>query len=372
MPAGGTSGAGYHPLAMSPRRATTYPWNTLESVPRANARRAAQARRQVQAVLDPARLGAALAELTECEVSIIVQRVSCTAPRRRPLIELGFELADSGVLCALSIEPELAVNALARVLRRPITLSQPGLLDDSLSGALHALVFELARRSGAQGLLHLLEASDAQARAREVFVEATLLISGTAYQVLAALSLAELPKPRELRLAELGELPIVLPIVVGWSLAERAALADFLPGNAWFPGAGLWLDASGAGAVALAAPGHDRGVSATLSRDGKIVLRGGSVQLLPDAGELMSDPEKPGSVVDRRSARFAIVVRIEVGAVSMSAREWAELAPGDVIESGRRIAEPVVLRVAGREVARGELVNLEGELGVRIRELVRS
>jgi flagellar motor switch/type III secretory pathway protein FliN len=31
----------------------------------------------------------------------------------------------------------------------------------------------------------------------------------------------------------------------------------------------------------------------------------------------------------------------------------------------------VILRVAGREVARGELVSLEGELGVRIREVVR-
>jgi flagellar motor switch protein FliM len=40
-----------------------------------------------------------------------------------------------------------------------------------------------------------------------------------------------------------------------------------------------------------------------------------------------------------------------------------------VIETGRRIAEPVTLRVAGQVVARGELVDVEGELGVRIREL---
>ncbi|MEI9941605.1 MAG: FliM/FliN family flagellar motor switch protein [Pseudomonadota bacterium] len=357
---------------MSTRRATAYPWNSLERVPRATARRAAQARRQVQAVFEPSQLGAALAELTESEVLIIVQRITSTMPERRPLTELGFELADSGVRCALSIEPELVANVLARVLRRPITLTQQGALDNSLSGALHALVFELARRCGARGVLHLLEASDAKAGAREVFVEATVLVNGVAYQVLAALSLAELPKPRELTLAELGELPIALPIVVGWSLAERAALADFVPGNAWFPGPGLWLDASGAGAVALAAPGQDRGLPATLSRDGKIVLREGSVQLLPDAGELMSDPEKPVASLTDAVLDSPVVVRIEVGAVSMSAREWAALAPGDVIESGRRIAEPVVLRVAGREVARGELVNLEGELGVRIRELVRS
>jgi len=357
---------------MSTRRLTPYPWNTLESVPRRSARRAAQARRQVQAVLDPARLGAALGELTETEASIIVQRIATTAPRRRPLTELRFELGDSGVRCTLSLEPELSANALARVLRRPITLTHQGALDDSLSGALHALVLELARRSGARGTLYLLDPSEAEASAAEVFVEATVLVAGTAYQALAALTLAEIPKLPEITLAELGELPIALPIVVGWSLAERAALADFVPGNAWFPGPGLWLDARCTGAVALAAPGHDRGLPALLSEDGKIVLREGSVQLLPDAGELMSDPEKSEVSLTDAVLDSPVVVRIEVGAVSMSAREWAALAPGDVIESGHRIAEPVVLRVAGREVARGELVNLEGELGVRIRELVRS
>ncbi|HKO49529.1 MAG TPA: FliM/FliN family flagellar motor switch protein [Polyangiaceae bacterium] len=360
---------------MSTQRVTAYPWNSLESVPRATARRAARARRQVQAVLDPARLGAALAELTESEVAIIVQRVACAAPRRRPLSELGFELADTGVCCSLAIEPELAANLLARVLRRPITLSPQTAFDDSLSGALQALVLELARRCGARGALHLLDPSEAKARASEVFVEATVLLGGAAYQVLLALELSELPQPRDPReptLRELGELSIELPVVIGWSLAERAALLDFVPGNAWFPGAGSWLDESLAGTVALAAPGQDRGIAATLSRDGKIVLRGGSVQLLPDAGELMSDPEKPEASLTEAVLDSPVVVRIEVGAVSMTAREWAELAPGDVIESGRRIAEPVVLRVAGREVARGELVNLEGELGVRIRELVRS
>jgi flagellar motor switch/type III secretory pathway protein FliN len=218
----------------------------------------------------------------------------------------------------------------------------------------------------------LLEPSDARAQAREVFVDATVLLGGSAYQVLAALELSILPTLRPPALQDLGELPIALPLVVGWSLAERSALCDFVPGNAWFPGSGLWLDEAGTGPVALAAPAQDRGLRATLSRDGKIMLREGSVELVPDAGELMSDQEKPEASLTDAVLDSPIVVRIELGAVSMSAREWAELAPGDVIESGRRIAEPVVLRVAGREVARGELVNLEGELGVRIRELVRS
>ena len=354
---------------MSPRAVTAYPWNALESVSRSSARRAARARAQVQAVLDPQRIAAALSDLIECEASIFVRRVSADPPRKRPLTGLGFEF--NGVICALSLEPELATNALGRLLRRPITLSAAGALDDSLSGALTALALELARRAGARGPLHVIEASDAQGRANEVFVEASVLLADTAYQVLAALRLNELPSAPVTPLAALGDLTVSVPVVVGASLAERSALADFVPGNAWFPGPGLWLNAHGEGQIALAAPGQDSGILATLSRDGKIVLRGESIQLLPDAGELMSDPAKPEASLSDAVLDSPVVVRVEVGSVSLTAREWAELGPGDVIETGRRIAEPVVLRIAGREVARGELVNLEGELGVRIRELVR-
>jgi len=340
---------------------TSYPWNALEGVSRSATRSAARARRHVLAVLDVQRLGAALAELTECEASIIVRRVGSDAPKRRPVSSLGFELGGAGVMCALSLEPELAAAALARMLRRPIGLSS-GALDDSLLGALNALVLELARRSGARSALHVHDPGDALLRANQLYVEATVLLDGTAYQVLAALRLPELPEPAPVTLSELGALSITVPVVVGRSLAERALLADFVPGNAWFPGAGLWLNAHLEGAIALAAPGQD----------GRIVIRGQSVPLLPDAGERMSDPAKPETSLTDAVLESPIVVRVEVGAVTLSAREWAELGPGDVIETGRRIAEPVVLRVAGREVARGELVNLEGELGVRIREVVRS
>ena len=357
---------------MGSRAVTAFPWHALESVTRAGARRASSARRQVQAAFDVQRLGSALAELLECEASVFVRRVAFTAPARRPLTSMGFEL-DSGVLCALALEPELASAALGRVLRRPIALSSHNALDDSLSGAMNALVLELVRRCGARSALHLLDPGEARARATDLFVEATVLIAGTAYQVLAAMRLPEFERGAEAHsLAALGELAIALPVVVGCGLAERSALADFVPGNAWFPGPGLWLGASGEGQVALAAAGHDRGFAGMLSRDGKIVLRGESIQLLPEAGERMSDPANPQASLTDAVLDSPVVVRVEVGSVSLTAREWAELGPGDVIETGRRVAEPVVLRVAGREVARGELVNLEGELGVRIREIIRS
>jgi flagellar motor switch protein FliN/FliY len=62
----------------------------------------------------------------------------------------------------------------------------------------------------------------------------------------------------------------------------------------------------------------------------------------------------------------AVVVRVELGAVEMSAREWAELGNGDVVTLGRKLGTPAVLRVGGVEVARGELVQVDGEYAVRI------
>jgi len=365
---------------MSSRIPTAYPWKALESVSRRSARRASQGRRHISEVLDLARIGAALGELGECEASLVVRRVSTDPPRRRPSAELAFELPHPELVCALAVEPELAINLLTRILRRAVALTSQAALDDSLAGAFSALVLEVLRRSGAESALYLLDASEAHARATDLFVEATVLLGGTPYQVVAALGLPELGRAQPVALAALGELSIALPVVIGLGLAERAALADFTPGNAWFPGKGLWLGSDGAGSVALAAPIRDDGIQATLSQDGKIVIRGESIALPFDASpplaesgrdEAMSDSHKPEpSKLTEAVLDSPVVVRIEMGTVSMTARQWAELGPGDVIETGRRIAEPVILRVAGREVARGELINLEGELGVRIRELV--
>jgi flagellar motor switch/type III secretory pathway protein FliN len=64
-----------------------------------------------------------------------------------------------------------------------------------------------------------------------------------------------------------------------------------------------------------------------------------------------------------------VLVRLELGALEMSAAEWAALRPGDVLATGRRLDEVVTLRTGGREIARGELVEIEGELGVRITQV---
>jgi flagellar motor switch/type III secretory pathway protein FliN len=46
------------------------------------------------------------------------------------------------------------------------------------------------------------------------------------------------------------------------------------------------------------------------------------------------------------------------------------MSSGDVVTLGRRVGEAVTLRVGGAVVARGELVVVDGEVGVRIKHRV--
>jgi flagellar motor switch protein FliN/FliY len=63
---------------------------------------------------------------------------------------------------------------------------------------------------------------------------------------------------------------------------------------------------------------------------------------------------------------------VVIGRSRLPIRELLTLDPGAVIELDRRPGDPVEVLVNGTLVARGEVVVVEGEFGVRIIELVRS
>lgn len=64
-----------------------------------------------------------------------------------------------------------------------------------------------------------------------------------------------------------------------------------------------------------------------------------------------------------------VTLTVELGRINLPLRRLAELRPGDVVELGRHAREPVELTSGGRLVARGELVQVDTELGVRITSL---
>jgi flagellar motor switch/type III secretory pathway protein FliN len=123
--------------------------------------------------------------------------------------------------------------------------------------------------------------------------------------------------------------------------------------------------------VLVAATGS-RGVWVELPPDGRIVLGDATAELPFDAdgpGDTMSDANDVNETLTDAALEAPVVVRVELGVVSLSARRWAELRPGDVLETGQPLGEAVLLRIAGRAVARGELVDVDGTVGVRVREV---
>ena len=57
---------------------------------------------------------------------------------------------------------------------------------------------------------------------------------------------------------------------------------------------------------------------------------------------------------------------VQLGSVRLTLRKLGELAVGEVIGLDRPLAGPYELHVAGQLIGHGELVDLDGETGVRI------
>lgn len=304
------------------------------------------------------------------------------------------DAADGSVSLSVELEPALATLVLGRVLgRRESITATDTPLDPSTRGALAAVLVEAARRAGASRPLRARH--DAHVATHDARVDVTVTIDGRPYHVAATVTERERPTSghRETAAAP-GELPIRIPLVVASSLAERSELALLGPGDVWLPGRG-WLapdepDEAGSTAArvplerrlltraALSPADAERGIAVGRSDAGELVLRGDIIALGADTPEIT--PGRAGdeamSATEETLTSMAldapIVVRVEVGSVTLTARQWGALRPGDVLETGLRLSEPVVLRVAGREVARGELVSIDGELGVRVQELVEG
>src|SRR5262249_48356474 len=83
-------------------------------------------------------------------------------------------------------------------------------------------------------------------------------------------------------------------------------------------------------------------------------------------GIIVSGPYARGPMQEMLGEDASVELVACAGAVSRSGRRVLELAPGQVVSLGRPIGGAVELRVGAQLVARGELVDVDGELGVRV------
>jgi type III secretion system YscQ/HrcQ family protein len=76
--------------------------------------------------------------------------------------------------------------------------------------------------------------------------------------------------------------------------------------------------------------------------------------------------ETTGSATSNIASDAPIELQVEIARFSLSLGELQRLQTGDVLVTGRKIGERVSVQVAGQTFAEGELVDVEGEVGVRL------
>jgi flagellar motor switch protein FliN/FliY len=132
----------------------------------------------------------------------------------------------------------------------------------------------------------------------------------------------------------------------------------------WSAGATGWL-ASGAGSLCRVV--LEWQLSAALN----VALAAAS----PPAVETPSEPAADG---DAPESNFELLKDVELevtlrfGERSMRLREILELGEGSVIELDREVQEPVDLLLDGKLIARGEVVIVDGNYGLRVQEVIHS
>ncbi len=110
--------------------------------------------------------------------------------------------------------------------------------------------------------------------------------------------------------------------------------------------------------------GDDYGVQSTPATK----MGGGMQSPVPDYSARNSDSLHPRGL--EMILDIPLDVTVELGRVRMLIRDVLELSTGSVIELDRVAGEPVDLLVNGRLVAKGEVVVIEDNFGLRITEIV--
>ena len=67
-----------------------------------------------------------------------------------------------------------------------------------------------------------------------------------------------------------------------------------------------------------------------------------------------------------------VELAVEIGRTQMTIREALALGPGSIVTLQRLAGEPVDLLVNGKPIARGEVVVIDEEFGLRITEIVSA
>jgi type III secretion system YscQ/HrcQ family protein len=365
-----------------------FPWHALPRVAADRVRAASRVRRAFPSIT-ASMIAEQLSSLIGHPVEIDVRRVQVAR------VELGTRgsvvlLSDGARALAIELEAELALaSASALAGGKMPKIARGRTVDPEVMGATAGIALWIARNVGLDALA--IDAIDPprEALIARLGVDALMLEAVVRVGVLRsaarlAIALPELDAtpsiPAMEALHRLAETPLSIPVVIGWGRARAEDLVSLMHGDVVVVDHRL----DGCALVAADARSGSRGEPAEPARDellrvrigeGRVELAAASlpheddVVMTDESGATMILPAlDEGARLAEDLAELPLAVRIELGSATLAAREWAALAPGDTLVLDRRVGDPVSLRIGGKILARGELVEVDGAIGVRITE----
>lgn len=159
-------------------------------------------------------------------------------------------------------------------------------------------------------------------------------------------------KKSEMARLRIGDIVIVERHGVAFGEVEKSALDD----------GARWMIADDRGVTGrLIARGEDRWSFEMMGQ--RIISDKQEIDVSSESNDIQNS-DSSASAVAIDVAQTTLEVRL--GAVEMELAALTRLRPGQIIDCQRPVGSPVELVVSGAQVGRGELVTLDGRLGVRI------
>ena len=183
----------------------------------------------------------------------------------------------------------------------------------------------------------------------ELAVEGAPGVRGAAWIALPAAVLERAPAP-----AGLGELAARAGWLDGVDVPVRVVVAHAAMGEAELAAIAV-RDVIVVGAIG---PGPAHGVMRVARGELPVTVDGDRVTVRA--------PYQRGRMDETLGEDLTVELAVSAGAVTLSARKLLELAPGEVLALGRPAGGHVELVVGRRVIGTGELIDVDGELAVRV------
>lgn len=154
-----------------------------------------------------------------------------------------------------------------------------------------------------------------------------------------------------------GRLPVPVRFCAGWTVMPLASLRELKRRDV------VLLDESWIGSEL------DR-IVVTMGRLGAAAsISGQLVTILEEPGEIMEELDEQG--VDEGTGFGDLPVRLhfDLGERQMTLSELMAVGPGHVFDLGRELRRAVIIRANGKVIGEGELVDVDGQIGVAVLSL---